>query len=115
MGWQVLAFGWLPPFTILWSANLWLMAGCVYLLLGQTQTASRYGLCAAVFSLPAILLIPHARSGFYCWLACIIGLVAATQWLYKRNPVPCHTSALARVLRIRARALRISHPPANPS
>ena len=48
-GWETLLFGWMPPLSIPWSANLLLLMGWIALLCGRYRSALWLGVAAALW------------------------------------------------------------------
>src|SRR5690349_11301172 len=57
-GWETLLFGWVPPLTIPWSANLLLLLGWIMLLRKRYRGALRLGIAAVLAGLTTLALWP---------------------------------------------------------
>src|SRR3954451_11105784 len=55
-GWETLLFGWVPPLTIPWSANLLLLLGWILLLRRRSRGALVLGVAAALAGLTTLAL-----------------------------------------------------------
>src|SRR4051794_15442008 len=57
-GIMALMFGWVPPYTVPWSANIALLGGVAKLVQGRSRWALRYGVAASLLGLTT--LVPAA-------------------------------------------------------
>lgn len=76
-GFAALFMGWLPPWTIPWSANVLLAVGSGQLYRRNFSAAARCGGTAIVLGLTtwgyvAIGFIPHLLPGYYVWMATLL-------------------------------------------
>jgi hypothetical protein len=81
LGVTALAWGWVPPYTIAWSANLWLLLGWVFLLCEYRRAACSLGGLAVLAGLsswwlvrlPPLVAWPmDLLVGYYLWQACLL-------------------------------------------
>jgi hypothetical protein len=85
-GYTALLCGWIPPFTLAWSANIAFVTGCVLLLCRRYYAASTAGWVAAVLGLTTWALvafreIPYLLPGYYLWQASLITLATGARSL----------------------------------
>jgi hypothetical protein len=94
IGLWALVFGWSPPWTIPWSANLLLVIGWVLLLLNKNTLAWSFGTAAALLGLSTWALRHtsndvqlNLRVGYYLWQASLIVFAVGSMaiWLRERN------------------------------
>ena len=74
-GWTALVYGWIPPLTVLWSANVLLVAGWGFLISGRARRAWKYGSLAFVIGLTTWLYYRELFAGYYLWQASMLALV----------------------------------------
>ena len=84
-----LVFGWYPPFTLPWSANVLLVVGLVYWLSGHVFKAYGIGLAGAFaalssWSLAWLCKLGWLGPGYYCWQLSLILLAFAGWWEWYR-------------------------------
>ena len=84
-GYQGLILGWMPPFTIAWSANLFFLAGIVLLVFGKLKPAAACGWLAVLAGLTTHILAEAALTGYFCWMGALlilaIGPWGVSEWL----------------------------------
>lgn len=65
--------GWIPPYSIPWSANLLLLAGWLLLLFGRFRTAACLGSLGAIVALTTWNFdFPQLLAGYYLWQASLL-------------------------------------------
>jgi hypothetical protein len=88
-GWETLVFGWVPPLTIPWSANLLLLLGWILLLRARYRPAMRLGVAAMLAGLTTLALWPlegweTLRVGYYFWQASLFVFAWGSWRLWRR-------------------------------
>ncbi len=84
-----LIIGWFPPFTLLWWANVLLVAGLVYWFRGHVFKAYRIGMAGAFVALLSwglvwVLQVGWPGPGYYCWHLSLIVLALSAWWEWYR-------------------------------
>ena len=74
-GWKCLAWGWVPPFTVPWLANLFLLLGLVGLSLGWAGVSLTYSVIASLLALTLWGYRQPLLIGYYLWQASMLALV----------------------------------------
>jgi hypothetical protein len=73
-GFGALVWGWIPPRTIPWSANILLLVGWVLLLWGKDIAALVLGIAAVGLGLSTWLFLERLFPGYYLWQASLLAL-----------------------------------------
>jgi hypothetical protein len=73
-GFVALVWGWIPPLTIPWSANILLLVGWVLLLWGKDIAALVLGIAAVGLGLSTWLFLERLFPGYYLWQASLLAL-----------------------------------------
>ena len=86
IGLSALLLGWLPPYTIAWSANIPFLVGCVLFLMGRYRPAAYAGWAASALGLTTWALvinreIPYLLPGYYLWQASFVVLAVGARAL----------------------------------
>ena len=88
-GVDCLVWGWMPPLTLPWSANLFLFVGLCYWLWGHVYKAYRTGFWGSSFALLSWVLVAPFNNwrlgpGYYCWQLSLIILAFSSWWEWYR-------------------------------
>jgi hypothetical protein len=74
-GLVALLLGWVPPFSVPWSANLLLLVGWVFLVRGRFPTAAWLGGVGAALALTTWGYgFPELMAGYYLWQSSLVVL-----------------------------------------
>jgi hypothetical protein len=86
-GWQLLAFGWLPFFTIAWFANPLLLDSMRRFWRGESRVAMREAGVAVGFGLTPALYVwldepgwSELYAGYYLWLGSLVTAFLGAAW-----------------------------------
>ena len=87
-GWTVLGFGWLPPYTLAWSANILLLVALVLLWVGWTRASLIWSSLAVLLSLTTWLFfalgsISELLGGYFLWQASLLVVAIGALFLAK--------------------------------
>jgi hypothetical protein len=69
--------GWIPPWTLPWSGNIFLLAGLILLLCDKDHLALGFGIAAALAGLTTWAFFQTLLVGYYLWQASLLALPLA--------------------------------------
>lgn len=86
-GGQALMTGWVPPFTIPWSANIFLLAGLICGETGRYRAARILGVIGFFLSLTTVIFIAwyDLRVGYLLWIGTMLLLAGGAFGLEPRD------------------------------
>lgn len=87
-GLDALMYGWVPLFTIPWSANIFLAVGWILLLCNQNKLALGFGIAATLAGLTTWAFFQTLLVGYYLWQTSLLALPLSALLMSRRSSRP---------------------------